>query len=67
MRQTLGNPAQEIPSLPSSDLRTTESLSPREVSDLMQSADAVLFLEEGEYTTYVHTYLMPLLAGVRAP
>ncbi|GMQ06338.1 hypothetical protein CsSME_00050969 [Camellia sinensis var. sinensis] len=35
--------------------------------DLMQGADAVLFLEEGEYTTYRHIYLMPPLTGVRTP
>lgn len=65
MRQTMGNPAQEIPSPPPLDMRSTESLTPQQVDDLMHGADAVFFLEEGEYATYVHTYLMPPLTGVR--
>ncbi|GMP50485.1 hypothetical protein CsSME_00017084 [Camellia sinensis var. sinensis] len=35
------------------------------VDDLMLGSDAVLFLEEREYATYCHTYLMPPLTGVR--
>lgn len=33
----------------------------------MLGVDVVLFLEEGDYATYVHTYLMPPLSGVRTP
>ncbi|XP_028066578.1 protein MAIN-LIKE 2-like [Camellia sinensis] len=65
IRQTMGNPAQEIPSPPPLDMRSTESLTPREVDDIMLGVDAVLFLKEGEYATYRHTYLMPPLIGVR--
>ncbi|XP_028052376.1 uncharacterized protein LOC114256875 [Camellia sinensis] len=67
MRQTMGNPTQEIPSAPPLDMRSTESLTPREVNDLMLGVDADLFLEEGEYAIYRHTYLMPPLIGVRTP
>ncbi|CAL5404346.1 unnamed protein product [Camellia sinensis] len=67
MRQTLGYPAQEIPSPPPLDMRSTESLTSQEVSDLMQGVDAVLFHKEGKYTTYLHTYLMPPLTGVHTP
>ncbi|XP_028082984.1 bone sialoprotein 2-like [Camellia sinensis] len=33
----------------------------------MLGNDAMLFLEEGEYGTYHHTYLMPPLTGIRTP
>lgn len=33
----------------------------------MLGLDAVLFLEEGDYVTYRHMYLMPPLSGVRTP
>ncbi|XP_028091232.1 uncharacterized protein LOC114291581 [Camellia sinensis] len=56
-----------IPSWPPLDMRSTERLTPQEVDDLMRGADAVLFLEEGEYATYCHTYLRPPLTGVRTP
>ncbi|GMP65583.1 hypothetical protein CsSME_00026314 [Camellia sinensis var. sinensis] len=55
---TMGNPTQEISSTPPLDMRSTESLTLREVDDVMLGVDAVLFLEEGEYATYRHTYLM---------
>ncbi|KAI7979696.1 Protein MAIN-LIKE 2, partial [Camellia lanceoleosa] len=55
---TMGNPAQEIPSAPPLDMRSTESLTPREVDDLMLGVDVVLFLEKGEYATYRHTNLI---------
>ncbi|XP_028116699.1 uncharacterized protein LOC114314425 isoform X2 [Camellia sinensis] len=66
MRQTMGNPTQDIPSAPSLDIRSTESLTPWEVDDLMLGSDIIFFLEE-EYVTYCHTYLMPPLTGVRTP
>lgn len=67
MRQTMGNSTQDIPSAPPLDMQSTQSLTPREVDDLILGFDAVLFLDEEEYATYRHTYLMPLLIGVRSP
>lgn len=67
MHQTMGIPDQGIPSAPPDDMRSTEGLTPREVEELMLGTDAVLLLEEGDYVTYCHIYLMPPLTGVCAP
>ncbi|XP_028088116.1 uncharacterized protein LOC114288723 [Camellia sinensis] len=67
MRQTMGNPDQGIPSAPPEDMQFTERLTPREVEELMLGTVAVLLLEEGDYATYRHTYLMPPLTGVYTP
>ncbi|XP_028052468.1 uncharacterized protein LOC114256967 [Camellia sinensis] len=48
-------------------MRSVGGLTPRKAEDLMLGIDAVLFLEEGDYATYRHTYLMPPLSGVRTP
>lgn len=65
MRQTMGNSEQNIPSLPPPEMRFARDLMPRKTEDLMLGLDAVLFLEEGDYVTYRHMYLMPPLSGVR--
>ncbi|XP_028095556.1 uncharacterized protein LOC114295518 [Camellia sinensis] len=63
----MGHPDQDIPSVPPEDMRSTEGLTPQEVEVTMLGNDVILFLEEREYATYRHTYLMPPLTGVRPP
>ncbi|XP_028098526.1 leucine-rich repeat extensin-like protein 5, partial [Camellia sinensis] len=48
-------------------MRTADRLSPQDVVCAMLGSDALLHLEEGDYTTYRHTYLMSPLTGVRTP
>ncbi|XP_028108485.1 1-aminocyclopropane-1-carboxylate synthase-like [Camellia sinensis] len=67
MRQMMGNSDQDMPSLPPPKMWSAGDLTPRKTEDLMLGIDAVLFLEEGDYATYRHTYLMPPLSGVRIP
>lgn len=67
LRQVWGYPEQDVPSAPPDDMRTADRLSPQNVIDAMQGTDAFLHLEQGEYGTYRHTYLMPSLTGVRTP
>ncbi|KAI8018339.1 Protein MAIN-LIKE 2, partial [Camellia lanceoleosa] len=67
MRQTMGVPDQGIPSAPQEDMRSTEGLTPEEVDVAMLGTNVVLLLEEEEYATYRHTYLMPPLTGIRTP
>lgn len=47
-------------------MRATESLSPQELTDVIRGPDADRFIGEGDFTTYLQTYLMPPLAGARA-
>ena len=67
MRQTMGFPEQSVPAAPPDDMRSTERLTPQEVDSAMLGTDVFLHLEEGEYATYRHTYLMPPLTGVYTP
>ena len=67
MRQTMGYPEQSVPAAPSVDMRSTEGLTPQDVESAMLGTDVLLHLEEGEYATYRHTYLMPPLTGIRIP
>ena len=48
-------------------MRTTDRLSTQDVGSAMLGTDALLHLEEGDYATYRHVYLMPPLTGVRTP
>ena len=66
-RQTWGYPVQDIPSAPPDNMRTADRLPPQGVVDARLGTDAFLHLEQGEYATYRHTYLMPSLTGVRTP
>ncbi|KAL7205132.1 hypothetical protein ACSBR2_018119 [Camellia fascicularis] len=63
----MGFPAQGLPSVPPIDMQTADRLPPPGVVDAMLGTDALLHLEQGEYATYRHTYLMPPLTGVRTP
>ncbi|XP_028106146.1 protein MAINTENANCE OF MERISTEMS-like [Camellia sinensis] len=65
--QTWGYLVQDIPSAPPDDMRTADRLPPRGVVDARLGTDAFLHLEQGEYATYRHTYLMPSLTGVHTP
>ncbi|GMP43768.1 hypothetical protein CsSME_00013005 [Camellia sinensis var. sinensis] len=67
MRQTMGYPQQSVPAAPLVDMWSTEGLTPQDVESAMLGTDVLLHLEEGEYATYRHTYLMPPLTGVRTP
>ncbi|CAL5337496.1 unnamed protein product [Camellia sinensis] len=67
MRQPMGYPHQDIPSVSPVDMRTIGRLTPQEVTSAILGTDVLLHLEEGEYATYRHTYLMPPLTGVRTP
>ncbi|XP_028057489.1 uncharacterized protein LOC114261416 [Camellia sinensis] len=48
-------------------MRTADRLPPQGVVDARLGTDVLLHLEQGEYTTYRHTYLMPSLTGVYIP
>ncbi|KAF5933594.1 hypothetical protein HYC85_029765 [Camellia sinensis] len=48
-------------------MRIADRLSSRDVVNAMLGTDALLHLEEGDYTTYRHIYLMPPLTGARTP
>ena len=48
-------------------MRTAGRLSYSEVVGAMLGSDALLYIEEGDYATYRHTYLMPPLTGARTP
>ncbi|KAI7985422.1 Protein MAINTENANCE OF MERISTEMS, partial [Camellia lanceoleosa] len=67
MRQTMGFPEQNVPAAPPDDMRSTEGLTFQDINSAMLGTDVFLHLEEGEYATYCHTYLMPPLTGVRTP
>ncbi|GMP93934.1 hypothetical protein CsSME_00043567 [Camellia sinensis var. sinensis] len=67
MHQTMGYPHQDIPLAPPVDMRSTKGLTPQDVVSAMLGTDVLLHLEEGDYATYHHTYLMPPLTGVRTP
>ncbi|GMP61367.1 hypothetical protein CsSME_00023862 [Camellia sinensis var. sinensis] len=63
--QTMGYPEQSVPATPPVDMRFTGRLTPQKVASAMLGTDVLLHLEEGDYATYRHTYLMPPLTGVR--
>ncbi|XP_028054900.1 uncharacterized protein LOC114259096 [Camellia sinensis] len=46
-------------------MQAIESLSPQEIINFMRGTDVDLFIGEEDYTTYLQTYLMPPLTGVR--
>ncbi|XP_028119239.1 uncharacterized protein LOC114316762 [Camellia sinensis] len=48
-------------------MRTADRLSYSEVVGAMLGADALLHVEEGDYATYRHIYLMPPLTEARIP
>ena len=65
-RQIWGYDSQDPPAVPPVTMRTADRLSSQEVISAMQGTDALLYLIEGDYTTYRRIYLMPPLTGVRA-
>ncbi|GMQ03513.1 hypothetical protein CsSME_00049286 [Camellia sinensis var. sinensis] len=67
LRQVWGYTSQDLPSAPPVDMRIADVLISRDVVNAMLGTDALLYLEEGDYATYRHTYLMPPLTGVRTP
>ncbi|KAI7986318.1 Protein MAINTENANCE OF MERISTEMS, partial [Camellia lanceoleosa] len=67
LRQVWGYISQDPPSAPPVEMRIVDRLSSRDVVNAMLGTDALLHLEEGDYATYRHIYLMPLLTGVRTP
>ena len=67
LRQVWGYTSQATPSAPPVDMRIADRLSSRDVVSAMLGTDALLHLEEGDYATYRHIYLMPPLTGVRTP
>ena len=67
MCQVWGYTSQDPPSAPPIDKRTADRLPSREVVSAMLGTDALLHLEEGDYATYRHIYVMPPLTGVRTP
>ena len=67
MRQVWGYTSQDPPSAPPVEMRIADRLSSRDVVNAMLGTDALLHLEEGDYATYRHVYLMPPLTGVRTP
>jgi len=67
LRQVWGYTSQDPPSAPPVDMRIADRLSSRDVVSALLGTDALLHLEEGDYATYRHIYLMPPLMGVRTP
>ncbi|GMP77685.1 hypothetical protein CsSME_00033868 [Camellia sinensis var. sinensis] len=67
LRQTMGFPEPSVPSAPLDDMRLADRLTPQGVIDGRLGTNALLYLEDGEYATYRHTYLMPLLTSVHTP
>ena len=67
LRQTMGFPEPSVPSAPPDNMRLADRLTPQGVIDARLGIDALLYLEDGEYATYRHTYLMPPLTGVCTP
>ena len=63
----MGFPEPSVPSASPDDMRLADRLTPQGVIDTRLGIDALLHLEDGEYATYGHTYLMPPLTGVRTP
>ncbi|KAI7986505.1 hypothetical protein LOK49_LG14G00832, partial [Camellia lanceoleosa] len=67
LRQVWGYTSQDSPSAPPVEMRIADRLSSRDVVNAMLGTDALLHLEEGDYATYRHIYLMPPLTGVHTP
>ncbi|KAF5933096.1 hypothetical protein HYC85_029267 [Camellia sinensis] len=67
LRQVWGYLSQDPPAVPPVSMRTADRLSYSEVVSAMLGSDALLYLEEGDYATYRHIYLMPPLTGARTP
>ncbi|KAI8027155.1 Protein MAINTENANCE OF MERISTEMS, partial [Camellia lanceoleosa] len=59
--------SKDPPSAPPVEMRIADRLSSRDIVNAMLGTDALLHLEEGDYATYRHIYLMPPLTGVRTP
>ncbi|GMP73882.1 hypothetical protein CsSME_00031481 [Camellia sinensis var. sinensis] len=67
LRQVWGYTSQDPSSAPPVDMWTADMLFSQDVVNAMLGTDALLHLEEGDYTTYRHIYLMPPLTGARTP
>ncbi|GMP35897.1 hypothetical protein CsSME_00008179 [Camellia sinensis var. sinensis] len=67
LRQVWGYLSQDIPAVPPASMRTADRLSYSEVVGAMLCSDALLYIEEGDYATYRHIYLMPPLTGAHIP
>ncbi|CAL5394275.1 unnamed protein product [Camellia sinensis] len=67
LRQVWGYLSQDIPAVPPASMRTADRLSYSEVVGAMLGTDALLYVEEGDYATYRHIYLMPPLTEARIP
>ncbi|XP_028105625.1 uncharacterized protein LOC114304687 [Camellia sinensis] len=67
LRQVWGYLSQDIPAVPPASMRTADRLSFSEVVGAMLGSDALLLVEEGDYATYRHIYLMPPLTEARIP
>ncbi|GMP68307.1 hypothetical protein CsSME_00027957 [Camellia sinensis var. sinensis] len=65
LRQVWGYLSQDPPAVPPASMRTADRLSYSEVVGAMLGSDALLYVEEGDYATYRHIYLMPPLTGAR--
>ncbi|KAF5933444.1 hypothetical protein HYC85_029615 [Camellia sinensis] len=67
LRQVWGYTSQDTPSAPPVDMRIADMLFSQDVVNAMLGTDALLHLEEGDYATYRHIYLMLPLTGARTP
>ncbi|CAL5436711.1 unnamed protein product [Camellia sinensis] len=67
LRQVWGYLSQDPPAVPPASMRTADRLSYSEVVGAMLGSDALLYVEEGDYATYRHIYLMPPLMEARIP
>ena len=67
LRQVWGYLSQDPPAVPPASMRTADRLSYSEVVGAMLGSDALLYVEEGDYATYRHIYLMPPLTGAHIP
>ncbi|XP_028075697.1 uncharacterized protein LOC114277938 [Camellia sinensis] len=65
LRQVWGYLSQDPPAVPPASMRTADRLSYSKVVGAMLGSDALLYVEEGDYATYRHIYLMPPLTGAR--
>ncbi|KAF5933151.1 hypothetical protein HYC85_029322 [Camellia sinensis] len=67
LRQVWGYLSQDPPAAPPVSMRTADRFSFQEIVGATLGSDALLHLEEGDYATYRHIYLMPPLTGARTP
>ncbi|THF97261.1 hypothetical protein TEA_008089 [Camellia sinensis var. sinensis] len=61
--QTAGSPDPVVPMPPPASMRIADSLSVDAIIQFMVGLDADFFRGEGDYTTFIQTYLMPSLTG----